>query len=206
MEIGIVAATTYEDNTLTAQPVLFGDDATAAPGEAYHPLGLVARPNDPEVDQQSGAVTNGARVLYVYEGSTLHTLVLDDPRATQKLPQLAKGEAAFYSPGAPDTAHARYYADGNLLVNVPMGKTIKGGGNDARALAHSAETVALFTILNTLILGFQTVCNDSTVTTVAQLKAALLPYITAAVTGFTTPVSGPAPPLVSLPTVKQLGT
>lgn len=122
MDISIAALTKYEDGTLLVQVALLGDGASCAPGEAYHPFGFIGRPKDPEVDPQNGTIINGGRAFYWFEGSTMHAWLGDDPRRTQKLPEVQKGGSMWYADA--DGAFARYSADGTLEVRASAGKTI----------------------------------------------------------------------------------
>lgn len=127
MDIGHLGKSVYEeDGTLQAAVDLFGEDASCAPGIAYHPYGFLGRPKDPDTDPKSGAITNGPRTLYYFEGSTLHTMPLDDPRVTRNLQRLQKGSSMQYSSG-----QSRVVCDQNGAVtlyttdnNGPSGKSV----------------------------------------------------------------------------------
>lgn len=148
MNISIATKTEYSDDALTVAVAMLGDGATCAPGEAYHPFGFQGRPKDPDVDP-NGEVINGARVLFWYEGSTLHAMPLDDPRRANKLPQVEKGGSLWYADA--DGAWSRYKADGTLEVRAPAGKTITvqvGSGalvevSDGAVLIGDAQAVPL---------------------------------------------------------------
>lgn len=160
--IGLAAKTEYTDKALTVSLVLLGEGATCAPGEAYHPFGFQGRPKSPDVDPVSSDVTNGARVLYWFEGSTLHGVVLDDPRRSNELPELEEGGSLWYADAS--GAWSRYRADGTLEVRAPAGKTItvqvgsgalvevsdgtvKVGGQAAVPLAKASVVADLITAL-----------------------------------------------------------
>lgn len=203
MEVGILGKTGYEEGVLDATVDLLGGDASCAPGIAYHPFGFVGRPKDPDVDPDSGAILNGPRVLYWYEGSTLHTVLLDDPRRTQKLPELERGGAMMYADA--DGAFVRYAADGTLEVRAPAGKpvtvqvgagakvkvtdaTVAIGDDAAVPLAKAAWASALAAALSSLASSLA--------------GAAALAGVNAAGTALTAALAALPPPA----TTKALGT
>lgn len=217
MEVSIVTKTGYEDGTLTAQIDMLGDGSSCAPGEAYHPLGLAARPNDPDTDPVTGDVTNGCRVIYVTQGSTLHTILLDDPRATQKLPEMEKGEALFYSPNQPATAYAHYKADGSLDVKATAGTkvtvqvgsgclvevsdiVVKIGGQDARALVHALE---MQTIIFALLLE---IASDATLLTTPPTSVVFAAYAPAKAALLTAVQTAISAQMATLATLQAFGT
>ena len=103
----------------------FGEAQAGVPaGEQLHPLGVLSRPRDPEVDNQ-GQPSKGATVMRLVEGSQEHSIALGDPRAIPKLPQLDKGGTILYA----DTgASALPFVllngtNGTFQVYVPYGNT-----------------------------------------------------------------------------------
>lgn len=100
----------------------FGPNPGVAPGEQHHPLGVLARPRDPDVDSQ-GQPTLGATMLRMVEGNEEHALALGDPRATPKLPRNDKGGTVLYADtGAAVLPFARLSgADGTFQIYVPYG-------------------------------------------------------------------------------------
>jgi hypothetical protein len=140
MDLVITAKTQYEDDVLTAQGDLLGADASCAPAECYHPFGFIGRPKDPDLTPD-GKVLNGARLLFWYEGSTMHSMVLDDPRRAAKLPKLDKGGAMMYADV--DGAYVKYAADGSLEIRVPSGvKAIVQTGSGAKVEVSDSEVKA----------------------------------------------------------------
>jgi hypothetical protein len=104
------------------------EDSGVETYEAHLPLGLYARPLDPEKDPNGEALPAGsATVLYAHEGGRGHAFPMGDPRAIRKLPKLRKGGAVFYAPasggyvlwdGKDPNGVQR---EGSLVIGVPYG-------------------------------------------------------------------------------------
>ncbi len=99
-DIGLVAMSEYDaDGFLGIQCTGNGAPGEAAvpAAEAYFPLGLYARPQDPAVDPITGEPIAGVNALYAWEGNTQHAFPLTDPALVQKLPKLHKGSTFLYA-------------------------------------------------------------------------------------------------------------
>ena len=142
IDLATLTATDYANGALRAQVKLLGNDSSCAPGLMYHPFGFVGRPKDPDVDSL-GNVTKGATALFWYEGNTLHTMALGDPRRTSKLPTVDKGGSCQYADC--DNAYGLFGADGTYTLRVPTGKTASIGDSSAQALALGAALTSLVT-------------------------------------------------------------
>lgn len=100
------------------------EDAGVAPGEQLHPLGILSRPRDPELDG-TGQPSKGATILRLVEGNEEHSIALGDPRAVPKLPANDKGGTVVYA----DTGEAALPfirlsgTDGTIQLYVPYGGT-----------------------------------------------------------------------------------
>jgi hypothetical protein len=185
-DINVVAHTSYDGSSFPETQVLpIGSDGTSIPGEAYHPYGFIGRCNDGDVDPSTADITNGARVLFFYEGSTLHTIMLDDPRVTPTLPQLPKGGSMQYDAGG---AYQKLDGSGNALLNVLSGKTVKIGDDTAQALALGAAFQSLMTALQVF----------ATATKAATIEPTLGPAATAMGTALQA--------IVNFQTTKAMGT
>lgn len=213
--ISKVTATTYDKAGFPETQVeLYGDGASCAPCETYHPAGFIGRPNDPSFDP-SGKAQVGAHVLYYVEGNQVHTLILNDPRRTQRLPAVDKGGSMMYADV--DGAYTRYKGDGTYECRVPAGKTVTVqvgsgasvvvsdatvaiGDQAARALAHAQEILVILAGLVTEITGdialLTTPPSSITFALYAPQKAALLTALQTTI----------ANQLATLPTVKAMGT
>lgn len=129
-DINVIALTAYDGNGYPeTQVVPIGAHVARPTGtkagssvmaEAYHPYGFIGRPKDADFDT-NGNVTNGSRVLFFYEGSTVHSVALDDPRVTGTLPQIPKGGSLHYGSGG---SYVKHDDVGNCTVHVPSGKSI----------------------------------------------------------------------------------
>ena len=123
-DIQVATLTEYDADGFPGVSVdAIGDaDAGLPTAELHHPLGLIARPRDPDVDGE-GTPTLGATVLRLTEGAADHGIALGDPRATPKLPRLEKGGVALYA----DTGAAVLPflllsgVDGSAQLYVPYG-------------------------------------------------------------------------------------
>lgn len=92
----------------------FGGGGSAL--RTMQPLGLIARPRDPE-EGVEGASGDGANALYLDLGGEGFVMPLLDPRFTAKVPPVKKGGVALYS--APGGTLNFDGDDGTLLVLTP---------------------------------------------------------------------------------------
>lgn len=126
VDLAIAQVTDYDgDGYPNAGADFFGQDkAGVSPGEQLHPLGILSRPRDPEVDS-TGQPSMGATILRLVEGNDEHAIALGDPRAVPKLPANDKGGTIVYA----DTGEAALSfirlsgADGTIQLYVPYGNT-----------------------------------------------------------------------------------
>jgi hypothetical protein len=187
VDVSLLCTTGYDDGLPYAQiqPVVAED--ASHPGEAYHPFGHDGRARDAERNS-SGQLVNGARVLYWYEGNTLHTLALDDPRRTQLLPQLPKGSSRMYADI--DDSHAVLSGeDGGYTLTVPSGAKVtvrvKGGPEividddkvqigdaNAQVLAMGKAFAALWSQLSTVAANLDAAVLAATGTPNSPLMSA----------------------------------
>lgn len=104
------------------------DGVNLQPPEALHPLGVIARPKDPEADPDGKAIdgSGACTVLRLSEGNTDHVIALSDPRCTPALPRIPKGSAMVYAPsGSDDPPHVLLRGDDeHLIVHVPSTASI----------------------------------------------------------------------------------
>ena len=90
------------DGFVSVQVDPYGEEQSGvASYEAHSPLGLYARPLDPEKDPTGAPIGKDAcTVLYAHEGGQGHAWPLNDPRGIAKLPKgiKKKGGTVFFSP------------------------------------------------------------------------------------------------------------
>jgi hypothetical protein len=98
-------------------------------GEHHSLYGFASWPADPDPDG------TGAQAMYAQEGNALHCIVLDDPRATAKLPKRTKGGSAQY--GATGTFDYINGENGTKLVYVPY--AFDGNGKATKAMAINLD-------------------------------------------------------------------
>ncbi len=123
-DIQVATLTEYDGDGFLGVSVdaVGGAESGLPPAELQHPLGLISRSRDPDVDGE-GTPTLGAGVLRLTEGAADHCIALGDPRATPKLPRLEKGGVALYA----DTGAAVLPflllsgVDGSAQLYVPYG-------------------------------------------------------------------------------------
>ena len=150
-DIQVATLTEYDADGFPGVSVdAIGDaDAGLPTAELHHPLGLIARPRDPDVDGE-GTPTLGATVLRLTEGAADHGIALGDPRATPKLPRLEKGGVALYA----DTGAAVLPflllsgVDGSAQLYVPYGSPataatlafdVSTAGAESIQIVHGSE-------------------------------------------------------------------
>ena len=125
-DIQVATLTEYDGDGFLGVSVdaVGGAESGLPPAELQHPLGLISRSRDPDVDGE-GTPTLGAGVLRLTEGAADHCIALGDPRATPKLPRLEKGGVALYA----DTGAAVLPftllsgLDGSWQLYVPYGSS-----------------------------------------------------------------------------------
>lgn len=150
-DIQVATLTEYDADGFPGVSVDAIGDAESGipPAELHHPLGIIARPRDPDVDDE-GAVTLGATVLRLTDGAADHAIALGDPRATPKLPRLEKGGVALYA----DTGAAvlpftlMSGIDGSWQLYIPYGSspatamtiaaTVTDAGTESIQIVHGA--------------------------------------------------------------------
>ncbi len=126
VDLALAQVTAYDsDGFPSAGADFFGEEnAGVPPGEQLHPLGILSRPRDPDVDS-TGQPSKGATVMRLIEGSQEHAIALGDPRAVPKLPQNDKGGTIVYADtGAAALPFVRLSGtNGTFQVYVPYGNT-----------------------------------------------------------------------------------
>lgn len=129
VEYSIATLSEYKDKALKIAARAFGDPdsppATGRTGDPVQPLGLIARPLDPDADS-TGAATTGAGLLTYEAGHELFTAPTTDPRALAGIPPLDKGDTALYSSGKDKVAFILMRgSDGGLLILTPSNEANK---------------------------------------------------------------------------------
>lgn len=113
-----------------------GETASGKSLETMQPLGLIARPRDPEVlaDGTTGAAANA---MYVFSGGEGFVMPLLDPRFVTKVPPVKKGGTALYS--APGGILNFDGDDGSALLLVPA----KSGDSHVLSLDFPTDAIQL---------------------------------------------------------------
>lgn len=126
VDLAMTQVTAYDPDGYPVQGAdFYGETQAGVPaGEQLHPLGILSRARDPEVDN-TGQPSKGATMMRLIEGSQEHSLALSDPRAVPKLPQNDKGGTILYADtGAAALPFVRLSGtDGTFQVYVPYGNT-----------------------------------------------------------------------------------
>lgn len=89
----------WKDRALRIARDAFATTTAGGDGDAYEmvqPLGLLSRPNDPDVDDD-GNVTVGAGLLTLEHGHEGFAIPTTDKRALAKIPELPKGSTVLYA-------------------------------------------------------------------------------------------------------------
>lgn len=145
-DIQVATLTEYDADGFPGVSVdAIGGAAAGLPSaELHHPLGLIARPRDPDVDGE-GTPTMGATVLRLTEGAADHGIALGDPRATPKLPRLEKGGVALYADtGAAVLPFALLSgATGSFQLYVPYGSPATAATIAVDVSAEGAESIQI---------------------------------------------------------------
>ncbi len=98
--------------------------------ETIFPLGLIARPNDPDTDPQTQMVL-GAGCILAEQGSQAWALPTTDPRYVAAIPALEKGGTALYN-----ATGAWFRLDGNNVAQL----YVKQDENSAHSISIDPET------------------------------------------------------------------
>jgi hypothetical protein len=115
----------YVDGVLRVAGDMFASDdkGSGRTMPLISPLGLIARPHDPDTDQATGKPTVGAGMLTFESGGDMWCMVSLDPRVIEKMPPQEKGGTALYSyPGAIINLDGK---TGSLLILVPSSDASK---------------------------------------------------------------------------------
>lgn len=147
--IGVRGSEYDDDGFLALQGDHYGEDKSGrSASEAHSPYGLYGRPADPDVDAD-GTPTAFASMLIGDEGNVSHTIPLGDPRLTDKLPRLKKGEVIVYGGRGQFT---RYHEDGSIAhfttdgsqANFLDGRAVYNHmGPDGHDLVHPEGRITL---------------------------------------------------------------
>lgn len=94
LDFGVCVFSDYDDDgnlqIQTDSPGIDGEEGTA-PAQALFPMGVFARPLDPDKGGSESDVGDGASCITVTAGNARYILPLDDPRDLKKLPKIRKG-------------------------------------------------------------------------------------------------------------------
>lgn len=125
MDLQTAVLTEYDEDNFPSIGV-DGDarNVKLQPAEAQHPLGFIARPKDPETDNEGNAdAAKACVVLRMSEGNLDHAMALADTRCTPALPRIPKGSAMAYAPsGSDDPPRMQLNPDGeseHIVIHVP---------------------------------------------------------------------------------------
>lgn len=120
LDLGQAVLATYNDGFMGVGVDVPGGDASGTGlFDPRFPFGTFGRPRDATPNEGGGRV--GATTLFGYAGKDRHAWVLDDPRATPKLPQASQGTwGAFGDTGRADiTVMVLDGTTGSFALRVP---------------------------------------------------------------------------------------
>lgn len=134
-------ASEYQDLQLLIAPMRSGDGNQSAAGcTSVQPLGLLARPRDPDQDSE-GKFSDAAGAILWDDGGETFVMPTTDPRGLTKVPPLKAGGTALYShPGGCMVLDGE---NGSLLVLVPNEDASKNhaisvdGASGALSIIHA---------------------------------------------------------------------
>jgi hypothetical protein len=180
-DVGMSAYTTRDADGFYRVQIAGFAKAGSQPFEAYHPVGFLGRQRDPEVDP-SGAPKLGPTTLYGLEGNQGHAILLNDPRAAGRLPEVKLGGSMQYADTGGDVAYALFDGDTGAWTLKVGGTTVKVeasgteiGGAGAKALINQDLltwiTSELIPKLATAPGGSITVTPPSNITTTTTRAA-----------------------------------
>jgi hypothetical protein len=144
-EIGIATFSGFdEDGFPLAQYDAHGEKPQVEPVELHHPFGFIARPRDPDLDDEGNPKEGKAcNLFFATEGDTLHAWLGYDPRFIPNIPQLKKGGSAQYC--AAGSFRVFDGEDGTETLYVPVGDSahvvttgIDGSGKPYIGIQHSS--------------------------------------------------------------------
>lgn len=112
----------FRDKALGISPSLRGDEPGGPPFDSVQPLGLVARPRDPTLGPDGQPVT-GAGLLIATDGASGEGFCIPttDPRALERVPQVAKGGTCLYASGPKTSFHHLDGDNGSQQIIVLYG-------------------------------------------------------------------------------------
>jgi len=107
-----------DDGFMGVQPEVYGDSPSMVPFELHHSFGFVARPRDPDVDDNSTVEPGGGcTILTATEGDKSYAWLAGDPRYVAAYPEPKKGGSCQY--GATGTFGSIDGEDGTWTKYVP---------------------------------------------------------------------------------------
>lgn len=132
---GLCVSSEWRDGALEVGVELLGSGASGRPLLPLQPLGLYARPLDPETDAEgnSGA---GAGVLYAWQGDDGYAMPTTDPRAIGNVPQGPPGSTCVYASGDGITAY--HFIDGDTGYHQLLVKY--GAEGNEKSLSITLDT------------------------------------------------------------------
>lgn len=125
-EYGLAVLTEYKSKAFRIAADLFGSLSEPGSGRTYQsvqPLGLIARPRDPDTDPTTGQPSKGAGVLFFRQGEEGFAIPTTDPRILDKIPEQKKGGTCLYAaPGSIINIDGEH---GSLSILVPYANATK---------------------------------------------------------------------------------
>lgn len=137
LEYSTAVSSEFKDGALLIGADLLGSDGheSGRGMKSIQPLGLLARPRDPQVDSQARP-TLGAGLVHSFEGGEAFAWPTTDPRALTKIPPIKPGGTVLYSfPGGFVNLDGD---NGSLLALTPDGNT---GKNHAFSMDGAASSL-----------------------------------------------------------------
>lgn len=102
-EYGLAVLTEYKSKAFRIAADMFSSAFEPGSGRTHQsvqPLGIIARPRDPDTDPTTGQPSKGAGVLFFRQGEEGFAIPTTDPRILDKIPEQKKGGTCLHSSGS----------------------------------------------------------------------------------------------------------
>lgn len=109
---GLCESSEWRDGMLRIAPDALGDDGANEQMQPMQPLGLFARPRDPDTDGD-GSATKGAGALYGFLGDSGFIMPTTDPGCIGSIPETPLGSVTLYLPTPSKTNFVHLDATGD---------------------------------------------------------------------------------------------
>ncbi|NUP08459.1 MAG: hypothetical protein HOW73_20610 [Polyangiaceae bacterium] len=144
-DLGVATFSEFKEKVLNVSSQLFGpqteggDQPSGRGFRSVQPLGLLARPADPDKDSQ-GRISKAAGLLYGFIGNRSFGIPTTDPRAVDKIPPCRKGGTNLHSTGTKVSFVNIDGEDGSVVIYVPYDHNASGVPQKSMAIAINVGT------------------------------------------------------------------